>query len=238
MKTNARLLSFMACLFVLPSCALKLSSSQREKMTAIQVPDARIKANAYTAPNFTNRSDASNAGMMSAAVGFGLVGALVSEIYVAAERAGDVSQNRSTTAAISKLAPSDLGTHLGEALRQQLKQSSFYGPKLTPRADAPAKVDVLITSFRLASLDDLRFTPVIQADVTVTLNGKSIFKKTFSFPKNLTIRPTKAGPVPHYSTLRTYAGMPNLLKDHFHLTARQLAQNIAAELIQAAGSSN
>lgn len=229
-------LAALACQFLLSSCTVHFSDAQKQQMTAVHLPQARTVANAYTEPNFTSAQDAAGANAASAVLGFGLVGALVSEGIMADERAGDASRNQAFTAAIAQHPPKDLGRLLSSSLEQQLRATPFYGPRLSTQPTAPARIDVTLKSYRLTSLDDTSFVPVLYADVDVVLNNQSIRQKTYVNPASPDMRSGSTAIMPPSATLAVYAANPQLLQAHFAQAAQILARDIAIDLQKAAGT--
>jgi|GEM_PF-1870915 len=230
MKTR---LSHLLILFIslsLPSCATKLTQAQKQKITFIQLPAATTVAGAYTGPNFTSSSDAATGAAMSGAVGFGLIGGILSEVVVAAERANDAKKNKASTEAIAKIIPQGLDRTLTDQLNAQLKKDPFFGPRLTNRMDVPARLRVTISRYGLSSLDDVLFIPAIVSEVDLVIDGKSVRKKIISNPSN---HVQIAADVPR-APLASYAADAALLRNHFETSARQLANTIATDLANAA----
>lgn len=224
----------LACQFLLSSCAVHFTASQKQQMTAVHVPEARTLANAYTEPNFTSAKDAAGANAASAVLGFGLVGGLVSEGIMAAERSRDASSNQAFTTAIASHQPRDLGPALSTSLQQQLRATPFFGSRLSTQPTAPARIDVTIRSYRLISLDDTQFAPSLLVDVDVVVNNLSIRRKVYSTATNAVLNPDSIQP-PN-APLATYAASPQLLQTHFEKAARFLARDIAMDLQKAAGT--
>jgi hypothetical protein len=214
----------------LSSCATKLTPTQKQKMTTVHMPSATTMAGAYASPNFTSSSDAATGSAMSGAVGFGLVGGILSEVVVAAERANDAKKNKASTDAIAKVVPQGLDQALTEELKARLKKDPFFGPRLSDRVDAPAHLRVTIKRYSLNSLDDVQFIPVIVSEMDLTVEGKSIRKKIISNPTNL----MQIGMDVPRAPLTSYAADAKLLRNHFETSARQLADSIAADLAKAA----
>ncbi len=227
------LLLALASQLLLSSCAGHFTTAQKEQMTAVHVPQARILPNSYTEPNFTSAKDAAGANATSAVLGFGLVGGLVSEGIMAADRARDADNNKAFTAAIAHHVPRDLDGLLSASLRQELRATAFFAPRLSPQAAAPARIDVTIKSYRLSSLDDTQYAPTLFVDVDVVLNNKSIRRKTYSNVINPFMKPDSI--LPPSAPLASYADSPQLLRDHFARAARFLARDIAIDLQKAAG---
>lgn len=214
----------------LSSCATKLTPSQKQKMTTLHLPAATTTLGAYASPNFTSSSDAATGSAVSGAVGFGLVGGILSGVVVAAERANDAKKNKASTDAIAKIVPQGLDQALTEQLNAQLKKDAFFGPRLSDRTDAPAYLRVTITRYSLNSLDDVQFIPVIDSEVDLIVGGQTIRKRIISNPTTL----TKVGFNLPRAPLASYAADPVLLRNHFETSARQLADSIAADLAKAA----
>lgn len=227
------LLLALASQLLLSSCAGHFTASQKEQMTAVHVPQARILPNSYTEPNFTSAKDASGANATSAVLGFGLVGGLVSEGIMAADRARDAADNKAFTTAIAQHAPSDLDRPLSASLQHELRATAFFSPRLSAQATAPARIDVTIKSHRLSSLDDTQYAPTLFVDVDVVLNNQSIRRKTYSNVVNPFLKPDSIQPPS--APLATYAASPQLLRDHFAQAARFLARDIAIDLQKTAG---
>lgn len=235
MKIILSLTLALACQISLSSCAPSLTSAQKAKMTAVSL-QVQAGANPYSDPNFTSRKDAQTAGALSGAVGFGLVGALISEAYRAAEHSGDASRNSSYTQAIAKQPPHDLEKSFSTALQQQLKTSPFFGSRLSTQPATPARIEITTKNYRLSSLDDTLFEPVMYADVNVLLDNQSIRKKTYSTAAVPGRRGKAASDLLPSAKLADYAADPQMVQKHFEEAARTLARKIALDLDKIAGA--
>ncbi len=231
MKTSLlKLLVVISLSAFLPSCATKLSQSQKSKITSIHIPPATTQRDAYTKPNFTSSDDAAMAGGISGGLGFGLVGGIISEVVVAAESANDARKNKASTDAIAKNVPQDLDRILTEQLLTKMQQDSFFGPRLTKQPVAPAQLRVTITHYSLHSLDDVNFAPVVSAEVVLMIGGNPVRKKSMRYPSGLNQTWATVSRAP----LTAYATNVDLLRSHFEASTRQLADLIAADLAKAA----
>jgi hypothetical protein len=226
-------LSTAISLLVVTSCAPKFSSAQQQQMTSVNLSQTTERPGAYSSPNFTSRANSSSAGMASGMIGFGLVGALVSEAVIAADRAADASRNRSYTAAIAANPPSNLGPAFDKALRDALAASAFYRSRVSSNPAAPAIVRVNIESYRLSSLDDVQYAPYLEASMSCSLGGKVIFQRKINLQSYML--PNQPQSILPRATMPAYAADTKLLKQHFEQAARILARDAANMLRGAVG---
>lgn len=229
---NSLLLPALVSL-LLSSCAGTFTAAQKEQMTSIHLPGTVTKPEAYLPPNYTSASDRATSDAMSAGLGFGLLGALASEIATGIDRAADAKKHRASADALAKRPPANLDRVFSQELRKLLGQSLFFGPKLTSNTNAPARLNTVIRSFQLASVDDLLFTPVIVIDTDFLINGQSVRKKTYTSVSDARMLHTSGlGPV--RDSLENYAADSKRLQSHFEETTRRLAVQIAQDLGKAA----
>lgn len=218
---------------LMSSCAGNFTGAQKAQMTSLHLPGAVTKPGAYLPPNYTSASDRAASDALSAGLGFGLLGALASEIAAGVDRAADAKKYRASADALATRPPAHLDNVFSQELRKCLKESLFFGPKLTSNINAPAKLNAVIRSFQLASVDDLLFTPVIVIETDFLINGQSVRKKTYTSVSDVRVL-HKSGLPPMRDSLENYATDSKRLQSHFEETARRLAVQVAQDLGNAA----
>ncbi|MEQ1751744.1 MAG: hypothetical protein ABL974_20150 [Prosthecobacter sp.] len=224
---------FLVSLLSLTSCASKLTTAQKQKMTSVYVPPVSTLANAYDSPIFTSKKEASVAQSLNNPAFLGIVGAVVSGIIIAADSARDASANRSSTETIKSHVTKDPGTILTARVLSLLKSDPFYGQRLSASATSPARIEITIPRYLLSSLDDVQFRPMVAAEVNFRLGNQSIRKKGFSNGMSL---PGKAPAAVFSAQLTDYAVNPQLLQSHFNEAINDLAETIVQDLKQFASA--
>lgn len=152
----------------LASCSGPWSEEQKNALSTVSIVPPTHADDSRKGSNVVEQSTGGSMG--AAAVGGGLIPALIGiavDASITAHRKGEFEEEHGSiedaAAAMDKSVPSDIGKRLRDKLTTELKDDSFFGPRLRPTS--PNRFDGELYSYGLVARDTLDGVPQIGAQL-------------------------------------------------------------------------
>lgn len=172
---------------LLASCATKFTEAQRQSLSTVAVAPGTLAAEAYQEPDGGDRGAAQAAAMAGVNSGTGAIGgalgSIIGESIAATQDSLYDAKHRQHYTRLQEVTPNPAPI-LSQKLTKNLKDDSFFGPRLKPASPNQFKVEVLNYGLVRASKTtegEILVTPRVTARFSLVDGaGKTLFNSTNS----------------------------------------------------------